>query len=342
MANGNAGPFVHIDAATEADARHGPATAGAVHEGRPRLRLHLPSRPARLRRRPPLRPRPASAACGDADGRISSLLFTLLRSIVSRLPAKDAMLSRRWRPVWRCTPLVFTDAHLLPGFLDGHVQPARAGTPGLVSRVLAAHPGPFRHLHAHPPLPWRLEVSEHVLPPASRRCGVPAPHLRELVLCSLDMENRGLDFLLAASPILETLGILGSREKGMRLRLVGRRLRFVQISMSYVESIAVVDTPNLERLFLWGFMTQKGSCTGFKIGHAPKLRQLGFLEPRIHMLEIGNTVINPLTNSGIRASPSTMAPSVKILGLHVRFVVAHLSQMLSQCRDTPYYVWRNR
>lgn len=84
--------------------------------------------------------------------------------------------------------------------------------------------------------------------------------------------------------------------KPVRLRLTSKHLRCVQVAFCHVENITVVDCPNLERLFLWGFMDQ-GSCgIRFKVGHAPKLHQLGFLEPGVHMLEIGDTVVNPLTN----------------------------------------------
>ncbi|KAJ1261422.1 hypothetical protein BS78_09G028600 [Paspalum vaginatum] len=96
----------------------------------------------------------------DADGggvdRLSLLPDSLLANIVSRLPVKDAartaVLSRRWRPVWRAAPLVLLDTHLLPGpdadypdAIPTHLDRARsAAVAAAVSRVLAAHPGPFR------------------------------------------------------------------------------------------------------------------------------------------------------------------------------------------------------
>ncbi|CAO2041548.1 unnamed protein product [Urochloa humidicola] len=371
--------FVHIDARTAADMRRQGFDPHEMELSTGILLYYLyTSLPG-----PPVSivPRLSALRASDAEDRISALPFALLRNIVSRLPVKDAArtvaLSRRWRPVWRCSPLVFADAHLMPGVLQGRPHNSvRADTPGLVpaiTRVLAAHPGPFRTVHlvcgyldAHQRQlarwiqtladkglselvlvnrPWPLEVP---LPAAlfgistlthlylgiwkfPDTSGLPRgagaepvfPHLRELVLSSVVIENDDLDFLLAGSPVLETLGIQGSK-RGVRLRLVGQHIRCVQICVCHVESIAVVNTPSLERLFVWGSITCGGSCIRVKIGKAPKLRLLGYLEPGVHMLEIRNTVII----AGVRASPSTMAPTVKILGLHVCFGVRNDVTML--------------
>ncbi|TVU07300.1 hypothetical protein EJB05_47350 [Eragrostis curvula] len=152
------------------------------------------------------------------------------------------------------------------------------------------------------------------------------PNLRELVLSSIDMENRHLDFILAACPALEKLGIQGIRNEGTRVRLVGHhRLRCVQISASVTESIAVVDSPILERfLITLSMKPDDGSFVRVKIAKAPNLRILGHLKPGTHMLEINNTVIN----AGVKASPSTMVPSVKILGLAVCFGVRNDAKKL--------------
>ncbi|KAM0861661.1 hypothetical protein ACQ4PT_045720 [Festuca glaucescens] len=61
-----------------------------------------------------------------------------------------------------------------------------------------------------------------------------------------------------------------------------------------------------------------------KIGHAPKLQLLGFLHPRNHVLELGNTVIKART----RVSPSTMVPSVTFLAMEVHFGVRNDLKMI--------------
>ncbi|CAN6247683.1 unnamed protein product [Urochloa humidicola] len=375
--------FIYVDARAEAMAwRQGIDPRELELRTRGVLQYIYSSLPAPI----PADARLSAFPADDAEDRISSLPFALLRDIVSRLPAKDAArtaaLSRRWRPVWRRTPLAFADAHLFPGFLDGprHRQPGRADTPRVAaatSAALAAHPGPFRAVHlvccfmgdrqqelarwvralaakgaqelvlVNRPFPRDVLLPTALLDVATltrlyiglwkfpdscalpRRDAPPFPHLRELVLCAMDMESQDMDFLLAGCPVLEILGILGhllgDKKSGMRLRLVGQHLRCVQISKSMVQSITVVDAPRLERLFLSGPITPKGSCIRLKIGNAPKLRLFGYLDPAAYTLDIGNTVIN----AGIKASRSIMATSVKTLALNVRFGASRDTKMLA-------------
>ncbi|KAF8666102.1 hypothetical protein HU200_053814 [Digitaria exilis] len=154
MANQNQETFVHIDARTAADMRRRGMDPHQMEQATRILLYNLyTSLPA-----PPV----SAAAClsalpsasSNGEDRISSLPFALLREIVSRLPVKDAVrtavLSRRWHLVWLCSPLVFTDAHLIPGFIERRGRTTRVDTLGLVAavkRVLAAHPGPFRSVH---------------------------------------------------------------------------------------------------------------------------------------------------------------------------------------------------
>ncbi|OEL15608.1 hypothetical protein BAE44_0023374 [Dichanthelium oligosanthes] len=71
---------------------------------------------------------PTAAACApDGVDPISRLPEEVLRNVVSRLPAKDAVpttaLASRWRGIWRSVPLALIDAHLLlDGSAGGHLR----------------------------------------------------------------------------------------------------------------------------------------------------------------------------------------------------------------------------
>lgn len=289
----------------------------------------------------------AAAATGDGGGddRISLLPDDILRAVVSRLPAKDgartAVLSSRWRRLWRSTPLVLVDTHLLPR--RGRPPRARAPPRRRRRRRLprpGGAPGPFpfvslscsfigddaqrgvaarwldllaakgvEHLvfvNRPCPLPGvtlpaalfncsslrRLYIGSWELPdtasiPLPRAAAAAAfPNLRELVLGCVVMVDGDLPFLLAASPALETLAVFGILNT-LRARLSSGSLRCAQFCLSFMEEVAVLDAPHLERLFLWRNIKN----TRVKIGHAPQLRMLGYLQPGVHQLEIGNTII---------------------------------------------------
>ncbi|RLN23361.1 FBD-associated F-box protein [Panicum miliaceum] len=137
------------------------------------------------------------------------------------------------------------------------------------------------------------------------------------------MEDRDLNFLLARSPVLQTL-VVYSSQKYVNIRIISRSLRCVQLCMCIVHDVSVVDAQRLERLFLWEATSDEKVCTRVKFGHAPKLRFVGYLMPGVHVLEVGNTIIKAET----RASPRTIVPSVKTLALMVHFGVRNEAKMI--------------
>ncbi|KAK1647081.1 hypothetical protein QYE76_064886 [Lolium multiflorum] len=160
-----------------------------------------------------------------------------------------------------------------------------------------------------------------------RTAGLPRavafPHLRELGLCCIAIQNRDMNFVLARSPVLEILCIQANILLKC-LTIVSRSLRCVQIIEGIDLNIDVKDAPHLERLIIWTSSARDGLHRSLNIGHAPALSMLGYLEPARHVLQIGNTTIK----AGIRASPSTIVPSIKILSLRVCFGIRHDDKML--------------
>uniref|UniRef100_A0ACD5WR29 Uncharacterized protein n=1 Tax=Avena sativa TaxID=4498 RepID=A0ACD5WR29_AVESA len=192
--------------------------------------------------------------------------------------------------------------------------PRRQGRPGphprqspVATRPAAPRHG-LRHLHAHPPLPRRLEASRRGRP-AWRLLSPPArarPLLRPNGAWRRRLPRR-------EEPTLENLNILACL-KGLRLRLVSQSLRCVQIVGSMMDNIAVVKAPCLERLILYASCTPSGLCTRVRIGDAPKLHAFGYLQPGpSQVLEIRDTVIMP----EIKMSTNTMLTSLSV-GFGVR------------------------
>jgi hypothetical protein len=118
-----------------------------------------------------------------------------------------------------------------------------------------------------------------------------------------------MEFVLAASPALEILTVTGNltpyvmqSTSGIqsmvvtpfRAHLTNHSLRCAQFCLTILGEVAVVDAPSLERIFLyknWNERHGLSNVTTVKIGHAPKLHVLGYLEPGVHLLQIGNTII---------------------------------------------------
>ncbi|XP_051201781.1 F-box/FBD/LRR-repeat protein At1g51370 [Lolium perenne] len=162
------------------------------------------------------------------------------------------------------------------------------------------------------------------------------PQLRVLELINIYISKEDLDTLLAFSPVLETLTVRGpwafrsgafwNYHKGKRFHLRSQSLRSVVLGLSGVEQFEVTDAPVLESLILKEQSAAGGDDGGrISIAFAPNLRVLGYLEPRVHTLQIAGNVIR----SDTVASPSVVVPGLKILALRVNFRVLREVKMLA-------------
>ncbi|XBI70676.1 hypothetical protein VPH35_065096 [Triticum aestivum] len=283
---------------------------------------------------------PTHHALPDSLVSTAPCLFALLpHDDIDRDAVRTAALSRRWRGVWRSGPLILVDSGLFPAtsaicnmdefhaLLMGWLQ--ILADKGVQDLVLVNHRWPF--VVALPATLLgvatltRLYLGPWMFPDTA---GLPSAtcfrNLCELVHCNVIMESRDLDFVLDRSPVLETLCVKGNLLR-LCLRLVSQSLRCVQIIGCFLEEIFVVDVPRLERLTQSEGFTPNGNFTKVKIGHAPKLQLLGYLElDQRHVLEVGNSIIK----AGSRVSPSTMVPGVGILALEVCFGVRNDAKMV--------------
>ncbi|KQJ89337.1 hypothetical protein BRADI_4g24957v3 [Brachypodium distachyon] len=116
------------------------------------------------------------------------------------------------------------------------------------------------------------------------------PHLCELGLFCMTMENRDMDFILARTPVLKALCIQ-TNVLLTCLRIISRSLRCVHIIGGIDLDVVMEDAPQLERLIMWSSCVRNGLPRKVKIGFVPALTVLGYLEPTLHTLEISNTVI---------------------------------------------------
>uniref|UniRef100_A0ACD5YRP9 Uncharacterized protein n=1 Tax=Avena sativa TaxID=4498 RepID=A0ACD5YRP9_AVESA len=289
------------------------------------------------------------------------LLRIIVSRLPVKDAARTAAITSQWRHLWHSTPLALCDADLLPcavgRVLADHPGPFRViditrcrfasherelaewlrllASKGVEDLVLVNDVAGIELTAVTVRLPTdilrcsslqRLFLAFFLFPDTGglSNGAYVLPQLQELGMLTTLISDLDLDYMLACCPVLEKLVfVFNVMPDPVRLR--SRSLRCVLLWMSAVEEVAVVDAPLLERLFvLEAPRFGDESIAMIKIACAPKLRALGYLEPRFYRLQIGDNVIKP----GTMPSPSTVVPGVKILAFKVNFGVLKEIKML--------------
>ncbi|GJN06260.1 hypothetical protein PR202_ga23969 [Eleusine coracana subsp. coracana] len=155
------------------------------------------------------------------------------------------------------------------------------------------------------------------------------PHLQELYLSLIAMKDRDLAFLLDRCPVLEVLTVIAS-QTDVRMCVVSRSLRCLQLVATSLGDIAVAEAPRLERLILFGTLHRRigeNKYSRIKIGNAPNLRMLGYWDQGQHELQIGNTIVQSMeafTPTGkVNAKFWHEAGSVECVEQHIKKLAIH-------------------
>ncbi|TVU47038.1 hypothetical protein EJB05_06615, partial [Eragrostis curvula] len=149
-------------------------------------------------------------------------------------------------------------------------------------------------------------------------------YLRELGLCQTDIRATDLDRVIRFSPNLEKLSLIAS-DNSVLIRSFSLQCLLLWKTV-VAQNVHVLAAPSLRRLILWKLTA--GDCslrTKLSIGNAPKLEAVGYLDPRRHVLELCNTVVDYQLAS--TTSPLPMLPSVKILALKFRVGVVRICEV---------------
>ncbi|KAK1606333.1 hypothetical protein QYE76_030006 [Lolium multiflorum] len=283
---------------------------------------------------------------------ISLLPDEILGTIISLLHieegARTAILSRRWRHLWRSSPLNLDDgSHLW--FLPNARQVA--------SKILSEHQGggrclKVRHIYGadvdrwieSPALDNLQEIDLRIgsLPPSVLRFAPTLrvavfsccsffledtprtfsfPHLKELSLTSVTMREDTLHSVLSGCPVLESL-LIDNCTGLRRLVINSQTLRSIAvcddglmakqfdfIKVDHMDEIVIEDAPRLER-FIRSLQFQPTPI--IRVIRAPKLEILGPLTDDIAKFELGTTVSEEMTDGSL----NTTMRSVKVLHLN--------------------------
>ncbi|XP_047044808.1 putative F-box/FBD/LRR-repeat protein At5g44950 [Lolium rigidum] len=283
--------------------------------------------------------RPAKQPSLEELDLISLLPDEILGTIISLLyieeGARTAILSRRWRHLWRSSPLNLDDgSHLW--FLPNARQVA--------SKILSEHQGDgrclkVRHIYGadfdgwikSPALDNLQEIDLRIgsLPPSVLRFAPTLrvavfsccsfflkdtprtfsfPHLKELSLSSVAMREETLHSVLSGCPVLESL-LIDNCTGLRRLVINSQTLRSIAVCDDGMDEIVIEDAPRLERLIR---SLQFEPTPIIRVIRAPKLEILGPLTDDFAKFKLETTAPEEMTDGNL----NTTMRSVKVLHLN--------------------------
>uniref|UniRef100_A0ACD5U2E4 Uncharacterized protein n=1 Tax=Avena sativa TaxID=4498 RepID=A0ACD5U2E4_AVESA len=273
--------------------------------------------------------RPSKQAETEEIDLISLLPDEILSTVVSFLPTKDGarttVLSSRWRPLWRTSPLNLDDAHLPRWSWE------------CISKILSEHRGPGRRLclrnlvgrNSVADLPaWlrspaldsleviHLDYHYELLLPASvfrfaptlREAslgafrfpedappGLAFPHLKQLILTDALFSEDALHGLISACPALEIL-LLDWCGGFDRVVINSPTLRsFGVCADGNLDKLVIQDAPRLERLVAFDQMD-------IRVNRAPRLQMVGLLDSYKTTLRSGAMVSRGISHDNLAMS----------------------------------------
>ncbi|KAG2556386.1 hypothetical protein PVAP13_8NG078100 [Panicum virgatum] len=315
--------------------------------------IFFSKKPERLRKRR----RNKEISTYEGPDLISRLPDDVLGAIVTLLKpdqgARTAILSRRWRYVWRSAPLNFDDGLKSVDFSYQHIQ--------VISQILAAHPGPARRLATRSlDLGRNISLYDHwfrlpafdalqdlllhfPLTPCACHTELPASALRFASLRLLDLKNcsfpassccgslafpcltylslRGVSIseelfhrMISSSPRIEAM-VLDTNSGHRRLRLSLPRLSYLAVADN-----SLPCRKELEELVVEDaaslerlLLHELDNGMSVRIIGATKLKMIGYLATGFPIFVLNNSIFKSMVPVSLVEQFST----VKILALHM-------------------------